>query len=180
MSISSMTTLAVARDLRPPTKADTTERTPESSEGKDQPSGMAILAKTVPTGYVAAYTAFLAAVEIAVKPTTENPEPAQLLPLRWAVFAVLVIGSAITTVVSYNSKAKPAASARTLPGVELAAVVVAATAWGLGAPESPLLAGIDDTAARFLVLAAVVAIGLMINVTLSQMLKKSSADAGAS
>lgn len=170
MSIHAMTTLAVARNRRQPGKRDIAERTSDSAKADEQPSLPAILAKTIPTGLVTAYTAFIAVVsEVVKKPTAEMPNPDKLLDLRWAGFAVLVVAAAIVTFLSYAGKAEKGSRP---PLLETAAVLVAAAGWGLALPESPLLATIDDTARGTITIALIGLAAVAVNSVLSAMLKK--------
>lgn len=104
MSIKSLVTVGVAWNERKPTKSDSGEVVDESAEAGTSASLSLLLVKQVPTGLVAAYTAFTAAVvELIDVPTTSNPTPDQLLGYRWAGFAILVIGSVVMLLVSYRS-----------------------------------------------------------------------------
>lgn len=171
MSIQSMTALAVARNLREPTKADAGVATKEAENADTSPTLSEILAKTLPVGLVTAYTAFIAVVtEVVAKPTTEEPNPEQFLWLRWLGFAILTVTAAFLTYGSYKSKT--AGTTVRFPLVEVAAVTVAAAAWGLGIPESPLLASINDEATGLLLLALIAFAGVAVNLVLANAMKK--------
>lgn len=163
MSINTMTTLAVARNRRQPTKADAGERTPDSTAATDSPSIPALLVKTVPTGLVTAYTAFVAVVSEASAKETD------LIDLRWIAFVALVLAAIGVTIGSYKGKAD--ADSR-FPGLEVAAVTVAAAGWGLAMPESPLLAAIEDGTRGLVTIALVGFIALGVNSVLATLLKK--------
>jgi hypothetical protein len=150
MSIGSITALAVARNTRRPTKSDAGEVTEESVESEAPPSLMALLIKQVPVSMVAGYTALTAGlVELVGKATRENPQPDQLLPYRWAGFAILVLFSMALTYLTYRAKADEGARR---PVAEVLGVGVAAAGWGLGIPESPLLAQLSGPQGAAMVL----------------------------
>jgi len=141
MSISSLTAVGVARNLRKPTKSDSGEVTEESDAKAEEASLTQLLVKQVPTGMVAAYTALTAAtVELIDEVTVENPSPDELLPYRWLGLIGLVLGSMLLTYGSYRSKA---ATGARRPVAEVLGVGVAALGWGLVVPESPALAQVD-------------------------------------
>ena len=172
MSISSITTLAVARNLRKPTKSDVGVVTAESNTAKEDPSSTDLLAKTVPVGLVSAYTAFIAVVtQVVAAPTPAHPNPTQYLLMRWLAFAILVLSSAVLTLISYRGKAEKNARPPTL---EVGAVTVAAAAWGLAIPESPILVAIADKQAGLLALAFIAFCGVAVNLALSNLLKTQS------
>lgn len=169
MSIDSMTTLGVARNLRNPTKSDIAAVTEESNEATQSPSLQEILAKTVPVGLVTGYTAFIAVVtQVVDAPTKKVPAPEEYLWVRWAALAILVVTAAVLTHQSYSRKAGKGARS---PVAEVAAVTVAAAAWGLGVPESPLLAAIEDKNLGLLVIALIGLTGVAGNLMLAGKLK---------
>jgi hypothetical protein len=171
MSIPSLTSFAVARNLRTPSKADAGVRTVEATDGAAPPTLTDILAKTVPVGLVSAYSAFIAVVtEVVAKPTAAKPNPDQYLTYRWLAFSALVVLAAVLTFVSYRQKA--GAGAR-FPTVELAAVVVASASWGLGIPESPLLADVGRDGGLIL-LALIAFVGVGVNAVLANLMRSPS------
>jgi len=169
-----MTTLAVARDMREPTKADVGIVTEESNSANERPSLPDLLAKSVPVGLITAYTAFIAAVAELTAPDDSGALPNQLWWLRWMGFGVLVVGSALLTYASYRQKA--GAERPRFPLLEIAAVTVAAAAWGLAIPSSPLLVMIEDAATGAGVVALVAFAGVVTNSVLANLLQ---APAGA-
>jgi hypothetical protein len=60
MSISSISTIAVARNSGAPTKADSSEAAADAPDAEEAATLPALLVKTVPTSLVAGYTAFIA------------------------------------------------------------------------------------------------------------------------
>lgn len=150
MSISSLTALAVARNTRRPTKSDAGEVTEESDQSAASPSLVGLLVKQVPVSMVAGYTALTAGlVELVGKATPDNPSPDQLMPYRWAGFAILVLFSMALTYVAYRAKAGDGARR---PVAEVLGVGVAAAGWGLGIPESPILAEMSGARGAAMVL----------------------------
>jgi hypothetical protein len=160
--------LAVARNLRVPSRSDAGVVTRESVKADEAPTLPEILAKTVPVGLVSAYTAFIAVVtELVAEPTSEQPDPDQHLLYRWIAFVALVAFAAGLTYFAYDKKAGDGAR---FPLVEIASVTIAATAWGLAVPESPLLAAVDKTQGAILV-ALIGFIGVGTNLVLSAKMK---------
>ena len=138
MSIRTLTTVGVARNRRQPTKSDSGEVLEDQQANTEAASLPQLLVKQVPTGMVAAYTAFTAAVvELIDEPTADVPDPDLLIGFRWGGFALLVIGSMAMLYVTYRTAAGPKARQ---PVAEVLGVGIAATGWGLVIPESPLLA----------------------------------------
>ncbi|MEN0072655.1 MAG: hypothetical protein AAGC63_16870 [Propionicimonas sp.] len=169
MSISSMAGLAVARNLRPPTRSDAGLDPAGSPKAEGQPTSLEILAKTVPVGLIAAYTTFIATVTQFTKAVPGQPVPDPLIGYRWAGWAILVVLAAALTFTTYRQRAGQSARANTM---EIAAVTIAAAAWGLGTPESPLLASIPDKATGGVVIALIVFVGVGVNYVLAGLLKK--------
>ena len=168
MSIQSITALAVARNLRRPTKNDAGVVTKDSQAADTAPTLPEILVKTVPVGLVSAYTAFIAVIaELVAEPTAEKPHPEQYLPYRWLGLATLVAFSAGLTYRAYGKKAGDGAR---FPLEEVAAVTVASAAWGLCIPESPLLAQLDKTEGA-IVLALIGFVGVGVTLLLSSRMK---------
>ena len=175
MSISTLAALAVARNLPPttagkprPTKQDAGESVAPSAKADEKASLTTILAKTVPTGLVAAYTAFIAGVTEQVdKPTKKVPSPDLYTGYRWVGFAVLVGASVALFLASYLSKAD--ADHRKIPVPELLSILIVATAWGLAVPESPILAS-GDKQLPLLLLITFAAVA--INGVLAQLMRK--------
>lgn len=147
MSIGSLTGVALARNSAgKTTKADSGELPKDAPDAQETASISALLAKQVPTGMVASYTAVTAAIVeiVALEPSSTD----LMLPYRWAAFAVLVLGSLVLTYVSYRAKATRSAR---FPIAELVGVGTAAAGWGLVIPDSPLLAGADGRSGLALV-----------------------------
>ncbi|MGZ4603405.1 MAG: hypothetical protein ACXV0U_07380 [Kineosporiaceae bacterium] len=142
MSITSLTGVALARNQPGrTTKADSGEVPKDSRTADEQASLLALLVKQVPTGMLAAYTAVTATLAELVKPSAADPHPDPLLAYRWAILAILVVGSVALSYVSYRGKADP--DARRYPVAEMIGVGVAAAGWGLALPDSPVLAAVD-------------------------------------
>ncbi|HVN10703.1 MAG TPA: hypothetical protein VMT69_01325 [Kineosporiaceae bacterium] len=142
MSITSLTGVALARNQPgTTTKADSGEVPKDAPGADEQASLLALLVKQVPTGMVAAYTAVTAALAELAKPTAADPRPDHLLAYRWAILAILVVGSVTLSYVSYRGKADP--DDRRYPVAEMIGVGVAASGWGLALPDSPLLAAME-------------------------------------
>jgi hypothetical protein len=169
MSISSISTIAVARNSGAPTKADSSEATADAPDAEEAATLPALLVKTVPTSLVAGYTAFIALVTTTlVTPTATNPHPDQYLPIRWVAVIMLVAASAAGTYFSYRRKAGTGAR---FPMLEVAAVAAAAAGWALASPGSPLFAGIDDSARRTITLGVAGFAGIALTTVLANLMK---------
>jgi hypothetical protein len=154
MTITTITTLGAARNNRTPTKADAAETPTDGTGATEQPGLLQLVAKQVPVGLVAAYTGATSGfIQLIDEPTAAEPAPDQYLVYRWLALAILVLASAGLTYRSYRQKAGKAARQ---PIAEVLGVGIAAAAWGLMIPESPLLAMTDGPGG----LALVILIGL--------------------
>ncbi|MCU1689546.1 MAG: hypothetical protein JWN61_1186 [Pseudonocardiales bacterium] len=169
MSIASMTSLAVVRNAHAPTKADAGVAPAGSLKGQQPPSLTDLLAKTIPVGLVTAYGAFIAAIsQLVSEPTAADPSPDQILWARWIAFAALVAVAGALAYLSYRSQAPKPARA---PIVEVSAVVVSAIGWGLGLPESPILAAMSSKTTGLTVLALVAFLAVAINLVLAKLMQ---------
>ena len=161
MSISTLTTLATARNFRRPTKRDLGKAT--TDKAVNSPSLPDLLVTMVPTGLVAPYTALVAALVGTIeKSTPTNPSPNQLLLWRWLGFAILIFATVSMTYGGYQRKA---GAGKRFPLLEIAGATIAAAAWALAMPESPLIATLNGAAriaAPLVIAFAAVAIDLVI------------------
>lgn len=169
-----MAAYGAARNLRAPTKNDAGLATEEAQDATQPPSLTSLLAKSVPVGLVSAYTAFVAIVSEAVaKPTRRAPNPNQFLAPRWIAFGILVVTAAALTWNAYHQRTGKNARP---PYPEVAAVTVAATAWGLALPDSPFLAGFQDPPSGAIYAGLIALAGVAINLILAGVLKKPAKD----
>jgi len=170
MSIGTLTTIAVTRNVRPPTRADTgAAATANEPAGGGNAKLTDILVETVPTGLVTAYTAFITIVsQLVDDPTPQMPDPDKYAGWRWAGFAVLVVVAIGLTLMSYNKK--KAQAEKRGPWLEVAAVAVATIGWGLAVPESPLLVDLDNKNG-LLATAFIAFVAVVVNVALARQMK---------
>lgn len=175
MTIGTLTSLGVARNLRAPNKSDSGEALDEDETKTEKASLPQILVKQVPTGLVAAYTALTATiVQLIDEPTSAVPQPDLLLSFRWAAFVILVIFSMGLTFASYRAKVGPGAR---WPIAEVLGVSIAAAVWGLLIPESPMLAmNPGDRGVALIAVIGFVGIGLNL-LTAQRLLTKAPAKA---
>jgi len=152
MSSSSLTTLAVARDFRAPTKRDIGKAAPEQQKkpGEQEPppekppSIPDLLVTLLPTGIVAGYSAVITVVVgILPDPTPSQTDPPEHLLSRFVLLGAMVLFVAGWTWQDYRTKAaetrdpaKPEPP-RT-PWPEIVGASVIAAGWGLATPGSPL------------------------------------------
>lgn len=173
MSVSSITTLGVARDNRVPTRVDAASAARGRAGADEPPSTVDVLAKTLPVGLVSAYTAFTAVVtQVVREPTVRRPDPELYLVYRWGALVVLVLAAGIATYRSYRAKG----GSRRFCWPEVTSVVVAAAAWGLAVPASPLLVSLDDRSEGLLAIGAVGFAGVACNVALAGTMRRKAAD----
>jgi hypothetical protein len=134
-----------------------------------------ILVTSIPTGLVAAYTAFISFLSGLVdKPTVAHPHPNEFLGYRVAGLILLVLVSGGLVIAGYASKRDPTKKAR-FPGLEVSAAVVAALGWGLALPESPLLAGKEGNGRAALV-ALIAFAAIAVNLIIAKFLQKPAAN----
>jgi len=163
-----------------PAPATTGATTPApATTGATALTSLEILAKTVPVGLLGAYTAFIATVTVLTKAEPGQPAPDPMIVLRWGGFALLVVFAAVLTYAAYRSASTaPASSTARTPRVnllEIGAVTVTTVAWGLGTPESPLLASIPDKLWGAGIVALIVLAGVGVNLVFAAMLKTKAA-----
>jgi hypothetical protein len=155
MSIRSLTSLAVERDIAPPGQL--------AKGGAGGAGGGAIpqqftdaITSAIPTEPLAAYTAV---VGVVAGVTTGD----SYLPFRWAALAAFLVVIAAAVYVSYLTKATlgprslKEGNRRTFPAIELASALIAGLAWGLAMPGSALNVALKGNAAT--IAAASIAIG---------------------
>ncbi len=140
MSVASLGRLAAARDdtvagrpvpaLAPPGKDET---------GLDAAAPFrSVLVHAVPTEVLAAYTAVVGVVSGAV--TADDPR--HYLGLRWALLAAFAVVTPVSVLVAARLQAR---SHGRLPLLEATAATVAALAWFLAMPGSPLSVGLHGS-----------------------------------
>jgi hypothetical protein len=142
MSIRSLAALAVARDKAPPAEpaagGDSAAAAPPSPGAPAVPQQFVdVLVSTIPTEPLAAYTAIvgitIGAVDVA--------HPHSYLTFRWLCFAAFLVFTVLSITVAYNRRAngpEGPVDRRRFPWAEGGAAVIAAAAWGLVMPGSPL------------------------------------------
>ena len=149
MSIRSLAALAVARDKAPPAE-------PVAGGGGDAAAPAApggpfvaqqfvdVLVSAIPTEPLAAYTAI---VGLTVG-TVDIAHPHSYLTFRWFCFAAFLVFTLLAITVAYNRKANGPTGPvdrRRFPWAEGGAALLAASAWGLIMPGSPLNVALTGT-----------------------------------
>jgi hypothetical protein len=137
MSITSLTTLAVQRDIRDPKKPKTKKPDPDDASAEEPQSKLDVFTSVIPTELVGLYTALTAAL-VAAASLTNN-----YLPYRWGLFAAGCVGTPVLVALNYHFK-RSEKRRRRFPGTELAAATIAFAVWGLVVPASPLIETLDD------------------------------------
>lgn len=173
MSVRSLGTLAAVRDVKAPKKGDMgkgkarTDDTPPPDNAKT-PTLLDLLVTLVPTELVAPYTLTVGViVGLIDKPTTKNPKPDDFAEGRVLLFIALLVLTAAYIYIDKRSKE----SRKRLPLPEIIGGVVAAAAWGLVMPMSPLETILDGKQPA--VAAAVIAfVALGINAVIAKALKR--------
>ena len=130
MSVRSLTSLAVERDIADP-------GAPAKAGAGGAESGFVdALTSAIPTEPLAAYTAAVGVVA--------GLKAGNYLPFRWGAFVVFLVLTGASILVSYLTKdvsSDPALAKknkRSYPVIEMVAALVAAVAWGLAMPGSAL------------------------------------------
>jgi hypothetical protein len=153
VSVSSLTTIAAAREAHPgtpPKKAEIGKVPAHHPDAGQDASVTDVLAKQLPTELVAPYTALTAAIVAAVaKPTRANPHPDQLVGWRWAAFAILI--ASVVLLVWFGTQQKSPEHAWTFPVAAVLAGVVAAAVWACMMPGSPISPYLHSEHAKVLV-----------------------------
>jgi hypothetical protein len=168
MSIRGVATLAHVRNSPGDVKRSEVGKA-TGSEGAKDATLPDILVTLVPTGLVAPYTLAITAIAgIVDKATRKHPHPNQYVGLRWGIFAALVVLTIGFVLATYYSKhPRP----ERFPWLELAAVTLAAAAWGLATPESALFVAVTGNLKAVLPV-LIGAGGAGILAVLSQVLRK--------
>jgi hypothetical protein len=138
MSIRSLTTLAVARDIAPRSAA-VAGGSAGVGGGTQKQTAIDALTSAIPTEPLAAYTGFVS-ILAALKHSGSYP----YLPLRWWAYAAFLLVVAVSIQISYRakvSKPEPVGATdrkRVIPLPEILSALIAAAAWGLIMPGSAL------------------------------------------
>lgn len=145
MSIRTVSTYAMVRNVRPPTTADSGEA-PRAPAGAatpptavpDEPKLMTLLTKLVPTELLAPYIALVGVVSPHITPEQS------FIGIRWGAVIVLAVAAGAWTWLGYTQMAGRG-SRKPVP--ETLGVVVAALGLTLSMPASPLYHGRDPAEA---------------------------------
>jgi hypothetical protein len=166
MSISALTTLAVERERAAPGSGKVMGgKKGIGAAGVPQDFKDALVA-AIPTEPLSAYTAALG-ILVGIPIAGANAE-GKYLPFRWAAFAVFILATVSTVIVSYTLKrrspgpvgveaAAQTSKPRPVPWAEMFAAAIAAAAWGLAMPGSALNTQLSGNPAR--ITAGSIAIG---------------------
>jgi hypothetical protein len=134
MSLRSLQSIALERDVRSPTRTQPTGEEGELVEAPMRRTDMLVAA--IPTEVLAPYTALIGLVV-----ATIDPGESRRVALRWGIYVAGYV--AIVTYMGVTYVRTRAASGRRFPVLETAAAVVAFGAWGLVMPGSPLSVGLS-------------------------------------
>ena len=157
MSVRSLTTLAVERDRADPASpvAGGGGRTAANAPDGTVPQGFTdVLISAIPTEPLAACTALVGVAVGAVNAT----DPRAYLSFRWWCFAGFVVLTILAVYASYLRDLKapstgapppPKETHRRFPLAEIIAASIAAAAWGLVMPGSPLNVQMSGTSQRW-------------------------------
>jgi hypothetical protein len=169
VSIATLSTLAVVRDSRAPTRSDIGKTPPDAPDKDARATLTDLLVTLVPVEVVAPYTAVTAGIVNAIAaPTTENPHPDDYRWVRWIIFGVMLLTVFALVWITKRSKV---GGKRTFPLLEIVGAVTAATAWAFLLPESPIVPHIADEHYRVIIPLAIGFVAVMINVVTATSLK---------
>jgi hypothetical protein len=136
MSVNSLTTLAVQRDIegnptRRRVKKDTSAAETQQTKYQD------VLMHAIPTEILSGYTILVGITVGTIKATTQNPTPHQLVGLRWSFFAGFLLATLAAVWIGYVVK-RASSKKRRIPIPEILVATIAAGTWGLVMPGNPL------------------------------------------
>ncbi|MGY1617761.1 hypothetical protein ACI797_13570 [Geodermatophilus sp. SYSU D00691] len=180
MSIRSVTDLAMKRDATPKGQI-----VPSDSPGRDQERVGDTVVSAIPTEVLVLYTTITGGALATIIQTA----PRSYLPYRWAALAAAVLLTPTAVVVVYRRKyrlhrrvlegqrrgAELRASAR-WPWPEMLSATLAAAAWFLALPGSPLLAVLGDDAAALTSASILVGAAALLWIGFGQPLQMGQAD----
>jgi hypothetical protein len=158
MSIRSVTDLAVERDMANPSTP-----VPSISPGRAHERARDAVISAIPSEVLVLYTA----VTGGTLALLIRDHPDSYLPYRWTLFAVVLLLTPLAIYAAYRRKFKERkkepiksnllADKARVPYLEMTAATLAAAAWFLAAPGSPLLAMLSASVAEMTSLTIVVA-----------------------
>jgi hypothetical protein len=137
MSITSLTTLAVQRDIRQPRRPKRNKPDLADPRAEEPQTKLDVFTAVIPTEVVGLYTT-LSAVLVAAATATND-----YLPYRWGLFLAGCIVTPAVVALAYYFK-RSVSRKRRFPGTELAAATIAFTVWGLVIPASPFIEWLDE------------------------------------
>ena len=148
MSIRSLTALAVARDKAAPAEpamgGGGAAAAPTFAGAPSEQQFVDVLVSAIPTEPLVAYTAI---VGITVG-SIDISQPHSYLVFRWFAYAAFLAFTVLAITVAYNRKANGPdgpVDRRRFPWAEGGAALIAAVAWGLVMPGSPLNVSLTGT-----------------------------------
>jgi hypothetical protein len=130
-----------------------------------------LLSESLSPVLITAYTAFIAVLsQVVTAPTVDDPTPDQHLAWRWAgVVALVALSAAMTAATMFPAAAK-SKTRRIVPTLGVLSVTITSLAWGMGLPESPVLAAVSKADGAILV-AFIGFVGLGVNALVNVWLK---------
>lgn len=171
MSIRTISTYAMVRNVRPPTAADSGDAARgaqadvargAAGEPGAEPKIMTLLAKLVPTELLAPYIALIGVISPHITPERS------FIGVRWAAVAVVALAAGAWTWLGYTQMA-PSGARRPVP--ETIGVVVAALGVTLSMPASPLYHDRDPAEATVYG-TSIAALAVVVNSFVSRYLQK--------
>lgn len=139
MSITGLGALAATRDVKDTvTRKDVgkgkTDDENEAAKARD------LLATLIPAEAIAAYSALLAIVlEYIDGQRNEGKDPGEFMVTRWCLVAGLLLSTIWLVYTAYRRRSR----ARRFPRQEVIVAVLAATAWSLSGPGTPVALDLD-------------------------------------
>src|SRR3989442_13655872 len=167
MSVNSLTTLAVQRDVEgSPTRRQVKKGEAEASTQLTKYQD--VLMHAIPTEVLSGYTILIGITIGTIKATKQDPNPNQLLALRWWFFAGFLGATLAAVWIGYWVK-RSQTKKRRIPVPEILAATIAAAAWGLVMPGNPGAVRLS-TQATTIATAAISIVGAGLVVPLSTLL----------
>jgi hypothetical protein len=137
----------MTRDTKAVTRSDIGKNS--NADAGDPAKVRDLLATLVPVEAIAAYSVLLAVVlEYIDGQRKEGDDPGSFELLRWGLVAVLLVATAYLVYMTWMKKKQPAAD-RKAPVVEIIAACLAAAAWSLSGPGTPVALRFEGLGAVF-------------------------------
>jgi hypothetical protein len=171
MSVAGAGTLAAVRDVADVTRGDLGKGT--DKDANDPAKFRDLLATIIPTLPIAAYSALLSLILTWIEgQTKEGKNPGDFEPARWLLVVGLVLATAYLVGMAHRSRKK--ANAKGGAALVIATSSLAAGAWGLSGPGTPLALRFEGIGAVVAPVAVLFVVGIILTPLVPKLQKKAS------